>query len=213
MEELRFKQFREDRLKGQAKVIYCYSCQEEGYMARLCTKPKRQRNSAWFKQNVMLAEALESRVVLDEEQMALLAENGDIVTDFENQIHSLKQQVNATVESHETLSTTVDILKIESKEKEDKYLEEIIELENKKKALDNVVYKMELAEESSLKMHAKENDPIAKEKKVNIAPIDYVALNKLFEHFVKHIVPSRQLFVEQAFWLPISKPISKIALV
>ncbi|GJX16552.1 hypothetical protein Tco_0217384 [Tanacetum coccineum] len=36
-----------------------------------------------------------------------------------------------------------------------------------------------LAEESRLKMHAKQNDPIVKDKKVNIAPIDYAALNKL----------------------------------
>ncbi|GJT95633.1 hypothetical protein Tco_1091151 [Tanacetum coccineum] len=52
-------------------------------------------------------------------------------------------------------------------------------------------------------MHVKQNDPIAKEKKVNIAPIDYVALNKLSEHFV----PQKQLSAKQAFWLPMSKPI------
>ncbi|GJW52700.1 hypothetical protein Tco_0096785 [Tanacetum coccineum] len=214
--------------------------------------------AAWFKEKAMLAEALESRVALDDKQMAFLANNRAIhpqlvmytdsqlrevivdrnakVTDFENQIHSLKLQLSATVESHKTLSTTVDVLKQESKAKEDKYLKEIIDLEKKKKALDNVVYKMgqsmqtmhmltkpqvfydeahktalgyqnplyltqdqrkvsslyygntivkphdvlsamdteetlELAEESRLKMHAKQNDPIAKEKKVNILPI------------------------------------------
>ncbi|GJT81086.1 hypothetical protein Tco_1055428 [Tanacetum coccineum] len=160
------------------------------------------------------------------------------------------------------------------KAKEDKYLDEIIELEKKKKASDNVVYKMgqltqtmhmltkpqvfydeshkttigyqnplyltqsyrkvpalycgntivkqhdalsvidteetlELAEESRLKMHAKQNDPIMQEKKVNISPIDYVALNKLSEHFVKHFVPQKQLSAKQAFWLPISKPVSE----
>ncbi|GJU69918.1 hypothetical protein Tco_1256177 [Tanacetum coccineum] len=41
-----------------------------------------------------------------------------------------------------------------------------------------------LAEESRLKMHAKQNDLIAKEKKINLASIDYDALNKLSEHFV-----------------------------
>ncbi|GKC77521.1 hypothetical protein Tco_1128295 [Tanacetum coccineum] len=148
----------------------------------------------------------------------------------------------------------IDVLKMESKAKDDKHLDEIIELEKKKKALDNVVYKMGqstqimhmltkpqafydeshktalgyqnllyltqaqrkvhalyygrtivkhhdalsvidteetlvLAEESRLKMHAKQNDPIAKEKKVNTTPIDYAALNKLSEQFVKHFVP------------------------
>ncbi|GKD61674.1 40S ribosomal protein S14-3 [Tanacetum coccineum] len=202
-------------------------CQEEGHMARQCTKPKRPRNSAWFKENMLLVEALESRAVLDKEQMEFLADNKDTVTigqesqeiltlaifqtddldaynvisyeqylqetqnkvvqdtnssaqqdamimsvieemsnqvgkcnevnkgnktvnesltvklkDFQNQIHMLKLQLSATVESHKTLSTTVDVLKKESKAKEDKYLEEIIDLEKKKKALDNVVYKM-----------------------------------------------------------------------
>ncbi|GJV23181.1 retrovirus-related pol polyprotein from transposon TNT 1-94 [Tanacetum coccineum] len=320
------------------KVIRCYNCQEEGHMARQCTKPKRPRNSTWFKEKAMLAGALKSKVVLDEEQMEFLGDNGDKtfsqryqlmidnhvtnqsvqemqyseqpifnndididitsdsnmisyeqylketenavvqdtssaqqdalmyaieemsnkvivdknakVVDFKNQIHSLKLLLNATVESHKTLSTTVDVLKMEAKEKEDKYLEEIIELENKKKALNNVVYKMgqstqtmhmltkpqafydeshkttlgyqnplyltqaqrkvlalycghtivkkhdtlfvidteetlKFPKETRLKMHAKQNDSIAKEKKVNIAPIDYAALNKLSEHFLE----------------------------
>ncbi|GJX06471.1 hypothetical protein Tco_0194403 [Tanacetum coccineum] len=55
---------------------------------------------------------------------------------------------------------------------------------------------LKLAIESNLKMHAKQNDPVAKEKKVNIAPIDYAALNKLSEHFAKHFVPKKQLSTE-----------------
>ncbi|GKF63355.1 hypothetical protein Tco_0186803 [Tanacetum coccineum] len=59
-------------------------------------------------------------------------------------------------------------------------------------------------------MLEKQNDPIAKEKKVNIASIDYVALNNLSGHFVKHFVPQKKLSAEQAFWLPISKPVFEI---
>ncbi|GJV67955.1 hypothetical protein Tco_1483464 [Tanacetum coccineum] len=66
---------------------------------------------------------------------------------------------------------------------------------------------LELAEESRLKMLAKQNYPSLKEKKVNVAPVDYVTLNKLSEHFVKHFVPQKQLSAEQAFWLPISQPV------
>ncbi|GJR42690.1 hypothetical protein Tco_1310793 [Tanacetum coccineum] len=65
-----------------------------------------------------------------------------------------------------------------------------------------------LAEESRIKMHAKQTDPNANDKKINIIPIDYAALNKLSEHFVKHFVP-KKLSIEQAFRLPIPKPVSK----
>ncbi|GJY34905.1 integrase, catalytic region, zinc finger, CCHC-type containing protein [Tanacetum coccineum] len=39
---------------GQARVVKCYNCQGEGHMARQCTKPKRLRNSAWFKEKILL---------------------------------------------------------------------------------------------------------------------------------------------------------------
>ncbi|GKF73989.1 hypothetical protein Tco_0220321 [Tanacetum coccineum] len=40
------------------------------------TQPKRHRNVAWFKENAMLAEAQESGQILDEEQLAFLADPG-----------------------------------------------------------------------------------------------------------------------------------------
>ncbi|GJY44612.1 hypothetical protein Tco_0432825 [Tanacetum coccineum] len=43
-------------------------------MARQCTQPKRPRNAAWFKDKAMLAEAQESRHILDEEKLAFPAD-------------------------------------------------------------------------------------------------------------------------------------------
>ncbi|GJZ99926.1 retrovirus-related pol polyprotein from transposon TNT 1-94, partial [Tanacetum coccineum] len=60
----------------QARVVKCYNCQGEGHMARQCTQPKRPRNAAWFKDKAMLAEAQESSQILDEEQLAFLADPG-----------------------------------------------------------------------------------------------------------------------------------------
>ncbi|GJT69982.1 ribonuclease H-like domain-containing protein [Tanacetum coccineum] len=61
---------------GQARVVKCYNCQGEGHMARQCTQPKRPRNAAWYKDKAMLAEAQEARQILDEEQLAFLADPG-----------------------------------------------------------------------------------------------------------------------------------------
>nr|GEZ45803.1 hypothetical protein [Tanacetum cinerariifolium] len=41
-----------------------------------CTQPKRPRNAAWFKKKMLLAQAQESGQVLDEEQLAFLADPG-----------------------------------------------------------------------------------------------------------------------------------------
>ncbi|GKC60482.1 retrovirus-related pol polyprotein from transposon TNT 1-94 [Tanacetum coccineum] len=56
------------------RVVKCYNCQGEGHMARQCTQPKRPRNAAWFKEKLMLAEAQEAGQILDEEQLAFLAD-------------------------------------------------------------------------------------------------------------------------------------------
>ncbi|GKB99470.1 hypothetical protein Tco_0985607 [Tanacetum coccineum] len=63
---------------------------------------------------------------IDNQLREVIVDRNAKVADFQNQIHTLKLQLSATVESHKTLSTTVGVLKEESKAKEDKYLEEII---------------------------------------------------------------------------------------
>ncbi|GJW55385.1 retrovirus-related pol polyprotein from transposon TNT 1-94 [Tanacetum coccineum] len=45
---------------GKARVVKCYNCKGEGHMARQYTQPKRTRNTVWFIDKAMLAEAHES---------------------------------------------------------------------------------------------------------------------------------------------------------
>nr|GEU29580.1 retrovirus-related Pol polyprotein from transposon TNT 1-94 [Tanacetum cinerariifolium] len=56
------------------RVVNCYNYQGERHMARQCTQPKRSRNVAWYKDKAMLVEAQEAGQVLDEEQLAFLAD-------------------------------------------------------------------------------------------------------------------------------------------
>ncbi|GKD41156.1 zf-CCHC domain-containing protein [Tanacetum coccineum] len=61
---------------GQRRVVKYYNCQGEGHMARQCTQPKRPRNSTWCKEKLMLVEAQEAGQILDEEQLAFIADLG-----------------------------------------------------------------------------------------------------------------------------------------
>ncbi|GJY48209.1 retrovirus-related pol polyprotein from transposon TNT 1-94 [Tanacetum coccineum] len=40
---------------GQQRVVKCFNCQGEGYMARQCLKPKRKRDATWFRDKVLLS--------------------------------------------------------------------------------------------------------------------------------------------------------------
>nr|GEZ62947.1 hypothetical protein [Tanacetum cinerariifolium] len=61
---------------GQERVVKCYNCQGERHMARQCTKPKRPRNYAWFKEKMLLVQAQESGQVLNEEHLEFLGDPG-----------------------------------------------------------------------------------------------------------------------------------------
>ncbi|GKC72251.1 retrovirus-related pol polyprotein from transposon TNT 1-94 [Tanacetum coccineum] len=277
---------------GQAKVIHCYNCQEEGHMARQCTKPKRPRNSTWFKEKAMLAKALELGVVLDEEKMPFLADNGDTIITSQasicqcelcgydldvlskvptsytyqtyNMIHQSVQEmsyyeqptfingsdIDITSDSNmisyeqylrETKNSVIQdthspaqqdtmimsvieemcnqVTQCKEIDKENKIIHESLtaELERYQEQIKlfKEIPKVDLNDREKYidgqlrKMQAKQNDPIAKDEKINIMPIDSAALNKLSENFVSHSVPQKQLSVEQTFRLPISKLVSE----
>nr|GEU38098.1 integrase, catalytic region, zinc finger, CCHC-type, peptidase aspartic, catalytic [Tanacetum cinerariifolium] len=65
-----------NNVAGQTTVVKCSNWQGEGNMTRQCTKPKRPRNFAWFKENMLMVQAQELGQVLDEEQLAFLADPG-----------------------------------------------------------------------------------------------------------------------------------------
>ncbi|GJS58706.1 putative reverse transcriptase domain-containing protein [Tanacetum coccineum] len=204
---------RRNNASGQTRVVKCYNCQGERHMARQCTQPKRPRNATWYKEKAMLAEAQKAGQILDEEQLAFLADPGvpddcddisnahavlmaniynygsDIISevphsetnrndmenqsvlamqDFEqspivdftdNELHSdnniipeklaMKEQVNSLeqiiskqIKEKECLLQTFMVFKNDSKEKENKYMENEIDLKKKIKELDNIYFKV-----------------------------------------------------------------------
>nr|GFB51763.1 hypothetical protein [Tanacetum cinerariifolium] len=95
-----------NNVAGQASVVKCYNCQGEGYMARQCTQPKRPRNSAWFKENMLLFQAQESGQVLDEEQLAFLVDPG--VTDGQDTQTTITHNVTFHTDNLDTYDSNYD---------------------------------------------------------------------------------------------------------
>ncbi|GJX67690.1 hypothetical protein Tco_0303417 [Tanacetum coccineum] len=58
---------------GQAKQVKCYNYNGIGHITRNCTQTKRPQNSEYFKEKMLLMQAQENGVALDEEQLLFIA--------------------------------------------------------------------------------------------------------------------------------------------
>nr|GFA02486.1 retrovirus-related Pol polyprotein from transposon TNT 1-94 [Tanacetum cinerariifolium] len=66
---------------GQARQIRCYNCNGIGHIAMNYTQPKRPHNLEYFKDKMLLMQAQENGVALDEEQLLFIAGGQDNVVD------------------------------------------------------------------------------------------------------------------------------------
>nr|GEU49576.1 hypothetical protein [Tanacetum cinerariifolium] len=66
---------------SQARQIKCYNFNDICHIARNCTQPKCPHNSKYFKDKMLLMQAQENGVVLDEEQLLFIAGGQDNTVD------------------------------------------------------------------------------------------------------------------------------------
>ncbi|GJZ13026.1 hypothetical protein Tco_0548256 [Tanacetum coccineum] len=142
---------------------------------------------------------------------------------LKEQVDSLEQNLSKQIKEKECLLQTFTVFKSESKEKEDKYMENEIDLEKKIKKLDNILFK------------AGYQNPFYLRKAQRIKPILYDGIfisdkhdamcmindeetlileeksrsKILSKDFGKCFTPQQEMDAEQAFWFRISNPTSK----
>ncbi|GKA64382.1 retrovirus-related pol polyprotein from transposon TNT 1-94 [Tanacetum coccineum] len=81
---------------GKQRTVICYNCKWEGHMSKQCTKPKRKWDDPWFKEKVFLVKAQAHSQILNEEELAFLADP-DILEGQATQtviIHNADYQAN-----------------------------------------------------------------------------------------------------------------------
>ncbi|GJU62600.1 hypothetical protein Tco_1244435 [Tanacetum coccineum] len=152
---------------------------------------------------------------------------------LKEQVDSLEQNLSKQIKEKEYLLQTFTVFKNESKEKENRYMENEINLEKNIKELDNIISQrikptlyngvvisnthvvmpviddeetLILKEEIRSKMSEKAKNPEVIAKKISHKPVDYEKLNRLTEDFGKCFTPQQELLAEQAFWFHIINP-------
>nr|GEV01226.1 hypothetical protein [Tanacetum cinerariifolium] len=183
------------------RIVVCYNYKGEGHMSKQCTKPKRKRDEAWFKDKIALM------VNLSHYGSDNLAEvhNPDNVTN-----NVINQAVQAMLSSEQSNIMNPSETKITSDSniipysqyaqqfKPKLYDGSVIQKTNAIVIRDSEETLM-LEEESHSKMIQKQKDPMMSEKKVNTKPVDYAALNQLSHDFETRFVPQTELSAKQFF--------------
>nr|GEU93228.1 retrovirus-related Pol polyprotein from transposon TNT 1-94 [Tanacetum cinerariifolium] len=70
---------------GKQRIVVCYNCKGKGHMSKQCTKPKRKRDEAWFKDKVLLVQAQTNGQILHEDELEFLAGPG--IAEAQNTSH------------------------------------------------------------------------------------------------------------------------------
>nr|GEW41869.1 copia protein [Tanacetum cinerariifolium] len=204
----------------QQRVVKCHNCQREDHMARQYPKPKRKSDATWFRDKVLLVEAQGSIKVLNEKELAFLADPGvaegpvtqTVIThnaayqadDFDaydsncDDISTAKTALMANLSSYGSVVLTQDI---NSFAQQDAMILSVFEqLLNQEK--ETIKTTFNVLKNKSKEKEAKNIDKeISLEKKVK-EPNNIV--NKI--DLGKRFVPQQELSDEQAFLLQNSHP-------
>ncbi|GJT72420.1 hypothetical protein Tco_1031706 [Tanacetum coccineum] len=180
-----FHQKKEKPFTNTSKVITCK-----------CTHPKRPQNSEYFKDKMLLMQAQENGVVLDEEQLLFIAGGQDSTFDddvdqvFEaDQCDDFDSDVDEALTAQTMFMVNLSSTDLIYDEAGLSYDSEILsEVQDHDNYLDNVEDTLESAEITRKRMLEKMKSPLWFKNKIKIAPLGYSK-----ENYLATFTPQRQL--------------------
>nr|GEU65424.1 hypothetical protein [Tanacetum cinerariifolium] len=127
---------------------------------------------------------------IDEQLRIVITDRNFKEETLKKELHSVKLQLASTINHNKSMVEEVTSLKKDFKQKENKYLEDFLDMKSLKEK-----DTLEIAEITRRKINDKMKDPECVKHKVKIAPHDY-----LKENFLATFTPQKQLTPEQIFW-------------
>ncbi|GJS76218.1 hypothetical protein Tco_0726099 [Tanacetum coccineum] len=172
-----------------ARVVKCYNCQDPGVPDGQAVQRIIPNNAMQDFEQPPAVDFTDNEIhsdsnIIPREKM-IDSQIDDMIKEkltLKEQVDSLKQNLSKQIKEKECLLQTFTVFKSKSEEKEDKYMENEINLEKKIKEIDNIIFKVG---QSAQTVHILSDD------------------------FGKHFTPQQELSAEQAFWLRMSNPTSK----
>ncbi|GJR15903.1 hypothetical protein Tco_0798555 [Tanacetum coccineum] len=127
---------------------------------------------------------------------------------LKEQVDSLEQKISKQIKEKECLLQTFSVFKSDSKEKEDKYMENEIDLEKKIKELDNIIFKVGQSAQtvhmltkpkpSMIKIHKQflgYQNPFHLKKAQRIKPTLYDGSIMSAKHVVMHVIDDEETLI------------------
>ncbi|GJX52306.1 hypothetical protein Tco_0280675 [Tanacetum coccineum] len=178
-------------------------------------------------------ELTEREQKIDEQMRIIIFDRNRKETSLKMELHSVQMQLRSTIDHNKSMKEEVKTLKKDFKQKEDKYLEEFLDIKKLKEDVEDRLFKqdqssalyngheivmtnhaapvvhdsedtLEIAEKTRKRMIEKMKSPLCVDHKVKFALPDYSK-----ENYLATFTPQRNLTPKQIFWSHNCKNCSK----
>ncbi|GJX19705.1 hypothetical protein Tco_0222382 [Tanacetum coccineum] len=128
---------------GQPRQVKCYNCNGIGRIARNYTQPKRPQNSEYLMIFNDMFELTKREQKIDEQLRIVINDRNIKEKNLKKELHSIKMQLASTINYNKSMVEEVTSLKKDFKHKENKYLEEFLDMKALKEKVEDKLYKQD----------------------------------------------------------------------